>query len=141
MRASEEHKRHNEETDRLIGLLKQKERELAALAAAEPVGTAAMKIHIVLVTRNEALLAAGEAVVATRTALAEHVRKSTHLVRNYRILDVEEGSELDHFTEDYELAPWNASKRMGEKQISSYNLEEQLPDESWVSYYPSRGEQ
>lgn len=140
MRASEAHRRHNEETDRLIGTLRQKDREFAEIAAAEPGGPAAMKDHAVLVTRSEALLAAGETVSAARRALDEHVQKSTHFVRNYRILDLKDGSEIDHFTIDYELAPWHASKRMGAKQISQYNLQEQLPDGTWVPYYPPRDE-
>lgn len=141
MRASEAHIRHNEETDRLMAGLRQKNRELVELANAEPGGAAAIENGTVLVTRNEALLAAGEAVQVARERLDEHVKGPTHFVRKYRILDIEDGSKLDHFTVDYELAPWSASKRMGEKQISRYNLQEQLPDGTWVSYYPPSGEQ
>lgn len=140
MRATEAYRRYNDETVRLIGMLQQKERELAEKVAVEPGGTAAIKDPSVLVHSNEDLRSAGEAVLAARKALDEHSQQTTHFVRNYKILDLESGEELDSFTVDHELAPWNASKRMKEKRISRYDLQEQLPDGTWVPYFPPRGE-
>ncbi|WP_156642494.1 hypothetical protein [Arthrobacter sp. B6] len=140
MRASEAYRRYNDETDRLIGMLLQKERELAERVAAEPGGAAAIKDRSVLVHSNEDLRSAAAAVLAARKALGEHSQQSTHFVRNYKILDLESGEELDSFTVDHELAPWNASKRMKEKQISRYDLQEQLPDGTWVPYFPPSAE-
>jgi hypothetical protein len=141
MRASEAYRRHNDETDRLIGVFQQKERELAEKLNAELGGAEAIANHSVLVHSNADIRAAGEAVLAARQSLDEHSRKSINFIRNYKILDLNSGAELDSFTVDHEMAPWHASKRMGEKQISRYDLQEQLPDGTWVSYYPPRGEQ
>lgn len=71
----------------------------------------------------------------------EHPQRPTHIVRNDKILDLDSVAEVDSFTGDYELAPWNAPKRMGEKRISRYSLQEQLPDGTWVPYHPLKGEQ
>lgn len=136
MRASEEHRSHDEETRQLISALEQKDRQLAEVMAAEPGGTAAMENRTVLVSHNKDVKSASEAVVEARKALDEHVKKSTHFVRNYRIIDPNSGADLDSFTVDYEVAPWAASKRMAGKQISHYDLQEQQPDGTWLPYYP-----
>lgn len=124
MRASEEHDLHNHETRRLLGVLEQKDRQLAGLIAGDPGGSA------------EAVLSANDDVTAARRALDEHVTRSTHFVRNYRILDLDSGKEMDHFTVDYEVAPWTANRLMAAKHIRRYDLQEQQWDGSWLSYYP-----
>ncbi|WP_217496165.1 hypothetical protein [Arthrobacter sp. 24S4-2] len=110
---------HDDETRRLMRVLEQKERELAGLTP----------------TEWGAVSAAQEAVVAARSALNEHATRSKHFVRNYRIFDLDSGAELDRFTMDYEVAPWTASKRMAEKLIQRYDLQEQQGDGTWLSYY------
>ncbi|WP_146072579.1 hypothetical protein [Arthrobacter sp. 4R501] len=136
MRASEEHNKHNDETRRLLGLLEQKNRELADTIAEESGGTASRANGVASVSSNKDVLAAGVAVGDVRKALDDHVRRSTHFVRNYKIVDLQSGVALEEFTVDYELAPWTASKRMAKKQVYKYDLQEQQPDGSWLSYYP-----
>ncbi|MHA7289656.1 hypothetical protein ACX80V_08435 [Arthrobacter sp. MDT3-24] len=138
MRASEEHDRHNEETRRLLGVLEQEDRALADIMAAEAGMAAAMNNGGLRATHFKDAMAAEAAVIAVRKALTEHIKSTTHLVRNYRILDLHSGAALDEFTVDYEVAPWEASKRMAAKQVHKYDLQEQQPDGSWLSYNPER---
>lgn len=54
MRASEAYRRHTDETDGLIEVLQQREREFAEkVSAAEPGGAAAVENYPVLVHKNE----------------------------------------------------------------------------------------
>ncbi|MFE4543438.1 hypothetical protein [Arthrobacter sp. NPDC056727] len=129
MRASEEHHRHDEQTHELLRVLEQKSQEMSDITASELDGAETM-----LKDRNEALVAAQEEVVAVRAELDRHVGSSTNFVRNYRVLDLQNGEELERFTTDYEVAPWTAAKRMAGRKIQHYDLQEQQPDGAWLPY-------
>lgn len=133
MRASQENDLHEQETRRLLGVLEQKNRELSELMAHEPSEDMSIK-NLDQVNGSEGVLTARAAVVAAKRQLDAHVTAPKHLVRNYRILESESGEELDHFTDDYEIAPWTAAQRMRMRSINHYVLQEQQPDGTWVTY-------
>lgn len=104
MRASEDRERHNEERQRLLRLLEQKNRELKSILALakskDSAGASGERRH----DRNEDVAAIESDINGIKNALVEHLGTSSHPVRNYRIIDLQRGSVLNEFTVDYEVA-------------------------------------
>lgn len=137
MRASEQHRRHNQETKRLIDIHEQAVKKVEKMASSE--GRDVSKSQP-WVTSDGALASAAEAVLEARSALDRHLSQSTAFIRNYRILGSEDSSELSRFTVVYEQAPLMAQKQMRERGIVEYRLQEEQPEGGWVSYYPDKHE-
>lgn len=134
MRASEQHKQHNKIHGELLGNLELRQQELYTLV---PGGEAAFhRGKPVVAPAGGEVEKAALAVRAAQATVDAHIRIELTHVRAYRIVDLDGEQEHGRFTDEYFLAPKRAAALMLEKQISQYDLQEQLPDGTWVSYYP-----
>lgn len=137
MRASEELRQHNVETERLHKTVTDKQAALEFLIAQEPGGPAALKDGKLLKTSNTELVVATEDLKEAQQALEHHLNNEPDPVRSYKVICLPTGEELGHFRLPFEQATGKA-RNIAVGRAADYELLEQQPDGEWLSFWDTR---
>ncbi|MGO4585545.1 hypothetical protein AB4Z38_16930 [Arthrobacter sp. 2RAF6] len=135
LRASEELQQHTQISKRLAAESEKRRQELYALI---PGGEEAFVNGVIASgSQNDLAIveAARDAADAAQAAEVVHNSNDPDPVRNYKVTSLDFEEEYEHFTSDFGSASMVAAKLMAGKGIDRYDLQEQLRDSSWVTFY------